>query len=136
MKQLSNPDSPFNPEYKKEKKFYRKENKKKLFIVFIVSISLLYGTIDYMNQNLTKIQMKTIAGVKVTNPLFINGECNLFIKNMSPYNVKLIVPDGIETNYNNSILRVGVEYYFWFRTSPNLSRGGSAPELQIRGVKS
>ena len=140
MRQQSNPKSPFNPDYKKEKKFDRKENKKKFFIIIVVSIMLLYGAMDYMNNNLTKIQMKTISGVIIDNPLFIDGECNLFIKNMSPYSIRLIIPDGIDTNYNSSILRVGVEYYFWFRvgsdsirfeTSPN-----SAPKLQIRGIKS
>ena len=92
---------------------------------------LLYGAVDYMNKNLSRIQMKTISGVIVDNPLFIDGECNLFIKNISPYNIKLIIQDGIETNYNNSILRVGIEYYYWFRTSLD-----SVSKLQIRSVKS
>jgi hypothetical protein len=130
VKQLSNPDSPFNPEYKKEKQFIRKENKKRIIIIIIVVFLVLYGSMEYLNKNITKIEIRTISGKKINSPININIESNLFIKNISPYNIKLIVSDGIETNYNNSILMVGIEYYFWFRTSPN-----SSSELQIRGVK-
>jgi hypothetical protein len=128
-KQLSNPDSPFNPEYKKEKKFTRKSNRKKIIIIIVIVFLFLYGSLDYMNKTLTKIEIKTISGNRVRNPQFNDGECHIFITNKSPYNIVLIIPDNIETSYNNSELLSGVEYYYWFKSN-------STKVLEVIGVKS
>jgi hypothetical protein len=124
-----NPDSPFNPDYKQEKKFLRKSNKRKIIMIVIILCAFLFGSIDYMNKTITKIEMKTVTGKIVIIPQFIDGECHLLIKNDSPYDIKLIISDGIETNYNDEKLLSGVEYYYWFKSNITES-------LEIRGVKS
>lgn len=130
MKHRSNPDSPFNPEYKKEKIFTRKENKRKIITIIVTVFLLLYGSMEYMDKNITKIEIKTITGVITIRPQFNSGECHIFIVNKSPYNIRLVISDDIETNYNGSRLLIGIEYYYWFRTNSSLEY------LEIKGVKS
>lgn len=121
-------DDIFNPEYGKKKPFIRKENIKKIIVISIFIALFLYGSIDYINDTVVRIEIRTVTDRKIDSVLFIDGRCDIFIINRSPFKIELVVDDSIITNYDGRKLLPNVKYYFWFESN-------NTETLNIGGVK-
>lgn len=122
-------NDPFNPEFKKERPFLRKRNKKRIIYYIIIMIALVYGSQNFIDSHLVSIEIRTITGKRINNISFDDGRCDVYIINHSPYKVKLILDEDVITNYDNGLLQPGVKYYFWFLSN-------STETLVIGGAKS
>jgi hypothetical protein len=122
-------NDPFNPEYRKEKNFWRKNNKKRIIAYIFVMIALVYGSREFLDTNIIEIELRTVTDRKINSISFVNGRCELFIINRSPYKIRLKLDDNIISNYNNGPLEPDVKYYFWFESN-------GTETLNLGGVKS
>ena len=121
-------DDIFNPEYREEKKFLREENKKRIAFYIMIVVLVVYSSRQFIFDNTIEIEIRTVTDRKIDVALFNNGRCEIFIVNKSPFKIRLIIDDNIETNYDGRILFPSTKYYFWFVS--NTTR-----ILNISGVK-
>lgn len=121
-------DDIFNPEYREEKKFLREENKRRIAFYIMIIILVVYSSGQFIFDNTMEIEIRTVTDRKIDVALFNDGRCEIFIINKSPFKIRLIIDDNIETNYDGRKLLPNVEYYFWFISN-------TTNTLNIVGVK-
>lgn len=114
-------NDPFSSEYRKPKDFWRKGNKKRMFYYLIIMVILVYGSQSFIDENIVDIEIRTVTERKISKAYFIDGRCEIFIINHSPYKIRLIIDDDIITNYNNEPLEPNIKYYFWFESNSSSS---------------
>ena len=121
-------DDIFNPTYREEKKFFRKDNKRRIAFYIMILVLIVYGSREFIFSNIIEIEIRTVTDRKINSISFTNGRCDIFIMNKSPFKIRLIIDDNIETNYNGGILFPKTKYYFWFESN-------TTKTLNIDGVK-
>lgn len=112
-------DDIFNPEYKKEKSFLRKENRKKIFFICLFVSLFLYGSLDFIYEHTIKVEIRDIFGRRV-EIINLNNEYYICeIRNKSPFSIKLKIESNIDyfTNYNNDVIGSNRNYWIWFTTN-------------------
>ena len=91
-------------------------------------IVLVYGSRNFINENIIDIEIRTVTERKIDTVFFVDGRCEIFIINHSPYKIRLIVDDNIITNYDNEPLEPNTKYYFWFVSN-------SSEILELEGMR-
>ena len=120
MKQLSSDrdDSIFNPKYKQEKEFTRKENKEKIKkIILTLAIILFFGR-KYFENKVIGVEIYDIH-LKKIDSCIINNMTNYYVKNNSPYNLILTIKSEYDynTSYNNDVLYKDTSIFIWFTSN-------------------
>jgi len=120
VKQLSSDrdDSIFNPKYKQEKEFTRKENKEKIKkIILTLAIILFFGR-KYFENKVIGVEIYDIH-LKKIDSCIINNMTNYYVKNNSPYNLILTIKSEYDynTSYNNDVLYKDTSIFIWFTSN-------------------
>lgn len=102
-------DDPFNPEYKKEKRFFRDSNRRKIAGMVLVIAIFIYGSREYIYGETTRIEIRNAWNERVDKITIESGENFYYIINSSPWKISLIMKSniGFETNYNGQALISG-----------------------------
>lgn len=100
-------DDIFNPENRKEKKFLRKSNVKKLIILIIGIAIFLFGSREFIYGKVVSIDIRDIRFKKVESMKVYNGSSDYFITNKSLMTIKLQLIGNVDftSNYNDETLR-------------------------------
>lgn len=97
----------FNPEHKKEKKFLRKSNVKKIITLSVFVVVFLFGAREFIYGKVISIEILNI-NFKIVPLMYVNnGSSDYFIVNRSLHEIKLqIFGDfNFTSNYKGQALR-------------------------------
>lgn len=123
-------DDVFNPEYRKERKFWRKKNVKRILVLSFIMGLFIVGAREFVYSNTLKIEIRTVTNRRIglLNWNINSNEeifMNYIIINKSPYNVVLNIRTPktgdiyFETNYNEEILIPERPFHIWFKMINN-----------------
>jgi hypothetical protein len=136
-------DNPFNPEFRQEKPFKWREHKNKLILLIVVVAILTYGLKGFVYSNTSDIiiydyKLNRINEVSEILPPFTDDERVYFIKNVSPYKIKIemeIDNKNIDYHYriDNDIINVNQTMMIWVKYN-NPHNKTHIINMDIRGV--
>lgn len=124
----------FNPEYRKNKPFIRKENIYRLIVIISILAVFIWGSRDFIYGYVTDIEIRNINYAIINKPvLHKDGDTGYFILNRATYDIKLIIScsaKDFKMSYNNTILIPNQILYinFYGTTYQDM-------EIIIKGVK-
>ena len=115
LKPSERDDSIFNPQYKKEKEFTRKENKDKIKKIVLVSLIVLFLGRKYFVGKVIDVEIYDTNWKKIDSCI-IKNVSNYYVKNNSPYDLILYINSEYDynTSYNGEILYKDTSTFIWF----------------------